>query len=202
MKKFIICLIICFLTTISANASTNIKVEATEHFSTANPSKEFDVKILEDVNVHEHALKAGSTLRCKVNKVVPPKRGKRNAYFYLCPYQYVDNWNIVTIQEEYIGKYTKNVISKNEIKNIDKGKAAKKVVSQVGGFFVKGFGQGISLAEGMIKNEEGNRLVSGVQQVYKDSPLSYVENGEEIEINPGDVFYLKFKSGDSDKYDD
>ena len=45
----------------------------------------------------------------------------------------------------------------------------------------------------MIKNEDGNRIESGVKKVYKDSPLSYVEKGEELNIRPNDKFYLIFK---------
>lgn len=194
MKKILLSILALLISNMICSASTNIKVEAMENFNTAAPSQVLDVKVLNDTKVNEHSLKSGSTLRCKVVKIVPPKRGKRNASFYLMPYQYVDGWNVVTIQNEYIGKYSKSVISKEELKNLDKGKAVKGVASTVGGYFVKGLGQGISFTQGVIQNEEGNRLVSGVEQVYKDSPLSYIENGNEVEIKTGDIFYLKFKS--------
>ena len=49
------------------------------------------------------------------------------------------------------------------------------------------------MAEGMIENEEGNRIQSGVKKVYKESPLSYVEKGQELKMESGDSFYLIFK---------
>ena len=73
----------------------------------------------------------------------------------------------------------------------------KKAAISVGNHFVKGVAPAISLAEGMIKNEDGNRLESGVKNVYKSSPLSYIEKGNDLVLERGDYFYLIFKPSKS-----
>ena len=58
---------------------------------------------------------------------------------------------------------------------------------------------GYYAVEGAVKNESDNRFKSSVQSVYEHSPLSYVEKGQDIEINVHDVFGLKFKVDDDDE---
>ena len=66
----------------------------------------------------------------------------------------------------------------------------KKTAGAVGDYFLQGVSYGISFVDGIVTNNEGNRLKSGVKQVYDDSFLSYIEYGQEIEIKEGDAFYL------------
>ena len=100
------------------------------------------------------------------------------------------------------GKYAEKVLSAEEIKNIDAMKVGKKAAITVGNHFVKGVAPVASLAEGIVKNEEGNRLESGVKQVYKDSVFSYVEKGQHLDIKQGDEFYLVFKQAKSKSAND
>ena len=55
---------------------------------------------------------------------------------------------------------------------------------------------GYSAVEGAIKNEKDNRFKSSVTEVYQDSPLSYVEKGEELVIEKGQLFFLNFRTKD------
>lgn len=193
-KNLLYSLFIMIFSTSLSYASDKVHVRALEHFSTENPSETIDVSLVNDSTIGNYSLNAGDVLHCKVQKIKDPKRGKRSAGFTVCPLSYTSNDKAVQINDEYYGKYAAKVISKEELKNIDKKKVGKKAVVTVGNHFVKGLAPAISLTQGMIKNEEGNVVKSGVKQVYKDSPLSYVEKGKSVVLEPGDTFYLLFKS--------
>ena len=197
-KKSLIYILSLFLSisTVFA-ASDKIHVAATEEFNTANPSKTINVRVIEEGTLGSHLLKADDTIHCNIVKVTDPKRGKRAASFAVCPISYTSDGYTNQIKENYYGKYAEKVLSKEELKNVDAMKVGKKAAVSVGNHFVKGVAPAISLAEGMVKNEEGNRLESGMKQVYKDSPLSYAEKGQELKIKPGDTFYLIFKPSKS-----
>ena len=195
-------IILSFLTmilsfSIANAASDKIHVAAVEEFDTIKPLQQIDVRVIEPSALGSYLLKSGDIIHCNVIKVTDPKRGKRSASFAVCPTSYTTEGNTVAIEENYYGKYASKIISKEELKNVDKAKIGKKAVLTAGNFVVKGFSSAVSMTQGMIKNEEGNRLESGVKQVYKDSPLVYVEKGEELEIKPGDSFYLIFKPSKS-----
>lgn len=180
-------------------ASDKIHVSMVGEFDTANPAQKIDVRVLEGGILGSYLLKTGDILHCDVVKVTNPKRGKRSATFAVCPTSYTSDGSITVIKENYYGKYSEKIISKEELKNIDAMKVGKKVALSVGNHFVKGVAPAVSLAEGMIKNEEGNRLESGVKKVYKDSAFSYVEKGQELTLDSNDSFYLIFKPSKSNK---
>ena len=197
-NKVIMSALALFLTVSAASAASDkVHVAAVESFSTANPSQEIDVRVLDSSALGGYLLKSGDILHCNVIKVTDPKRGKRSASFVVCPTSYTSENGTKEIEDSYYGKYASKVISKEELKNIDAMKVGKKAALTVGSHFVKGLTTGVTLAEGMIENEEGNRLESGVKKVYKESPLSYVEKGQELEIKTGDSFYLVFKPSKS-----
>lgn len=203
MKKLLYSLLIlCVGATTAYASSDNVHVEAISDFSTAHPAKEIDVKVISDSNLGSHALKEGDILHCNVVKVTDPKRGKRAASFAVCPTSYTSEGHTTTISENYYGKYAAKVMSKEELKNVDPVKVGKKAAISVGNHFVKGVAPAVYLAEGMIKNEDGNRIQSGVKTVYKNSPLCYVEKGEEVNIKPGQEFYLTFKPSKSNNSGD
>lgn len=204
MKKRILCMLAVLLFSItSANASSDkVHVSALESFSTIHPSSKIDVKVIADSNIGKYELKTGDVIHCNVVKVTDPKRGKRAASFAVCPISYTSNEHTVRIEDNFYGKYASKIISKEELKNVDAKQVGKKAARSVGNYFVKGIAPVASLAEGMIKNEEGNRLESGVKQVYKDSPLSYAEKGKQVELEPGEQFYLIFKPSKSKNTED
>ena len=182
-----------FTQMISVNAANQVKVSALESFNTAKPSETFKVVVEENSSLGIYNLNENTILNCVVLKVVEPKRGKRNATFYVKPISYVYNDKTCQIVEEMYGKYSKKILSKEELKKIPPTKIIGKTALTVGNYFVHGLSTGVSLAKGMIQNEEDNRIKSGVKKAYKESPLSFVEEGEELDIKCGDVFYLVFK---------
>jgi len=197
MYKYFTLFIAVAFSMISANAADKIHVFANSEFNTASPSKSIDVTVVESSLLGLNLLRADDILHCNIIKVITPKRGKRTASFAVCPVSYTSGGNTKIIKGKFYGKYASKILSKEEIKNIDAKKVGKKAALTVGNHFVMGVAPAFSMAEGMIKNEEGNRLESGIKQVYKDSPLSYVEKGEELVLEQGDSFYLIFKPSNS-----
>ena len=193
-NKILLSVLSLILTMPVVNAvSDTIHVSLVGDFYTAHPAKKIDVRVIENGTLGAHNLKAGDVLHCNVVKVTDPKRGKRSATFAVCPTSYTSDEEEIKIEENYYGKYADKVFSKEEFKKVDKVKVGKKAVLTVGNHFVKGLTAGVTMAEGMIENEEGNRIQSGVKKVYKESPLSYVEKGQELKMESGDSFYLIFK---------
>ncbi len=202
-KKILMSLLAMFLTLSAVNAETDkVHVTMVGEFDTAHPSQSINVRVLENSAIGEHVLKEGDILHCNVVKVTDPKRGKRSATFAVCPTSYTSGDETIKIEESYYGKYAEKIMSKEELKKVDKVKVGKKAVLTVGNHFVKGLTTGVTLAEGMIENEEGNRIESGVKKVYKESPLSYVEKGGELNLQTGKQFYLIFKPSSSSNTDD
>ena len=194
-------LIALTISTTIVHASDNVRVTSLEEFSTSSPAAAIDLKVLESSNIGEYILNDGDVIHCNVTKVNKPKRGKISAGFNVIPVYYIQDGKQINIESSYTGKYAAKILSKEEIKNVDAVQVGKKAALTVGNHFIKGVAPVAALAEGMIKNEDGNRIESGVKQVYKDSPLSYVEKGKDIYIHPGDSFYIKFKSIDDESDD-
>lgn len=199
IKKFVL-LIICFLIQISAaHAAVQMKVIAINEFRTDKPSDSLDVRVVNETLLGKYTLGVNSILHCKVLKVIDPRRGKRNASFYVQPIYYIENDKTVNIEDEIYGKYSKFVLSKEELKNFPTFKFMKSAALTVGNYFIKGISIAYSFGEGVVKNEQDNRLKSGVVNAYEESPLSYIGEGEQLDIKVGDDFYLVFKMKDDDE---
>ena len=196
-KKILLAILFTFMTVHSAFAADQIKVVAMEEFKTAEPSEMINVKVLKASSLGKYELKENYILHCQVLQIVDPKRLKRSASFYVKPVSYTTpDDDTVKIREELYGKYSAHVLSKDELKEIEPTKVIKSAALTVGNYFVKGLSVGVSFVEGVVKNEKDNRLKSGVVNAYEASPLSYVEEGEQLDIQVGDDLYLVFKYDD------
>lgn len=194
MKKLII-LFFCILLQVSAAyAASQLHVVAIDEFKTDKPSKNLSVRVLEASDLGKYQIGTNAVLNCQVLGIVDPKRGKRNATFYVKPISFTTGSKTVSIKEEMYGKYSKFVLSKEELKKIPPFKVMKNAALMVGNYFVKGLSIAYSFGEGVVKNEKDNRLKSGVANAYEESPLSYIETGEQLDIKVGDDFYLVFKT--------
>ena len=193
MKKILLTLI-CLSQISACFAADYLKVTAMEDFSTDSPKKTFNVRLREEGTLGKYELPTNSILHCQVLQVVDPKRGKRNAVFFVKPLTYTQGNQTLKIQEEMYGKYTTVVLSKEEIKKLPYGKMIKNGALMVGSYFVKGLSIGVAFVEGVAKNEQDNRLKSGVTNAYEESPISLVEKGEQLDIKTGDDFYFVFKT--------
>lgn len=205
MKKLIICLsILTFIIAAMpvmarpAALTKSTKVEGLSNFDSNNPSETLVVKVVEDSKLADKTiLEEGYKVYFEVMDVKDPKRLKRNANFKLKAKYYIDNSGIKhDFEHETFAKYTTT---------LDKKDAAKSVALGVGGYFVKGLSTGVAAVEGAVKNPEGNRAKSSVVSAYKASPFSYVEKGESLQLNTGDVYLLKIwvpKFEDEDEDED
>lgn len=165
-----------------------IAVQALDDFSTQNPPSNYSVKVLEELELDEQVtLKENDVLKGKIVEIKDPKRLKRNATFTFVPEILTSNGEIVQLKGYYPAKYTTK---------LDKKQLAKSAALGVGSYFVKGLSMGYNAIEGAVKNEEDNRLKSGAVSLYENSPLSYVEKGEDIEIEKEQIFFLNFKVKD------
>lgn len=189
MKKFSWTIFLLLIMLSQPVLAKPIAVEALSDFTTENPPKEMSIKLLEDIAVDDTlTIKAETIVDGNVVDVTDPKRLKRNASFTFVPTSYKDErGQVVVIKNYYPAKYTTK---------INKGQLAKSAALGVGSFFVKGLSIGYSAVEGAIKNEKDNRFKSSVTEVYQDSPLSYVEKGEELVIEKGQLFFLNFRTKD------
>ena len=193
MKKILLTLI-CLSQISACFAADYLKVTAMEDFSTDSPKDTFNVRLREEGTLGKYELPTNSILHCQVLQIVDPKRGKRNAVFFVKPLTYTQGNETLQIQEDMYGKYTTVVLSKEEIKKLPYWKMVKNGVLMVGSYFVKGLSIGVAFVEGVAKNEQDNRLKSGVKNAYEESPISLVEKGEQLDIKTGDDFYFVFKT--------
>lgn len=188
MKKVI--LILCAILIINPVFAKNIKVEAMSDFSTANPPKTWQVKIVEDfVTDNGFKVNAGSIIEGRIEDVTDAKRLKRDSSFKFIPEFYYDSQvgSTKQIKKEFVGKY-------NKFSELDAKTVAKKGAITAGNMFVTPFlGAGVALVEGTVKNEEGNRAKSAAVSVYESTPLSLCNKGHELKFEKGDVFIMSFK---------
>lgn len=191
MKKFLLFLTIFF--SFSAFGADKIHLKALDDFNSQNPSQTFSAQVLEDVLVDNVLLSQGDKINCELLKIKDAKRAKIDAKIYFKLISYENNNSVYNFEKNLSAKYAKKVLNKKEIKNISPKKVVKTAASVVGGAVVEGFSYGVSFVDGVITNEEGNRLKSGAKQVYDDSFLSYVEYGDEVDIKIDDIFYFVVK---------
>lgn len=184
-----------FIFLMSPAFAESLKVSALQSFSTESPSDTLKVIVVERMEFKNGIVfEDGAILKGNILDVKPPKRAKLNASFKFQPVEYTYNGKTQIINDnDFVGKYA-------SIKTINKGDVAVSAAATAGGLILQipGLSQGVSFVKGIIKNNDENRLKSGVVQVYKDSPLSYVEEGKEIEILKDEVFVLKFKTDKDD----
>ena len=196
MYKRVLILFIYFVINVCmADAATQVKVVSIQDFNTLEPTETFHAKILEPVNLGGYNLDVNTVLHCQIFNIIEPKRGKRDASFYVIPTYYsTESGMVKRFEEEMYGKYAKHVLSKEELKKIPSFKTLKKAGLAVGNLFVKGLSTGCAFVEGAWKNENDNRLKSGVVHAYEESPLSLIIEGDQLEIKVGDEFYFVFRT--------
>lgn len=196
MKKFLykVGLIVFLCGLVSPAFADRLHVQAMSEFSTFKPVNNISFKALNAIELSPDVkIWGGYVVKARIHEVIPPKRLKRSATFKIVPVSYIDNeGNTYKINEEFVGKYSPKF-------ELDKGQVAKSAALTVGDYFVKGISLGYHAVEGAVKNEEGNRAKSSAVSVYKNSPLSYVENGQELEIKKDDLFSFTFKVNDDDE---
>lgn len=199
MKKIYITLFMLIISvSLPAEAAQSVKVSALTPFNSLKPVESMKVVTLERAEFKNGMVfEEGTVLTGEIFDVRQPKRAKLNASFKFKPTSYLYNGRIGKIEDpDFVAKYA-------EYKELDKAGLATSAATTAGGmiFHIPLLSEGVSMAKGMWKNPENNRLKSGVVQVYKDSPLSYIEEGKDVVISKDTMFILKFKSSDAEDLD-
>ena len=188
MKKVL--LILSAFLVINPAMAKNVKVEALQNFSTANPPTTWQVKVLEGF-VADNGMKVSpnTIINGDIINVTSPKRLKRNATFSFVPKSYYDPQSGETLQvkRDFEGKYS-------SMSEINTKTIAKKGAITAGNMLIGSFvAPAVGLVEGAVKNEDGNRVKSAAISAYESTPLSYANKGKELELKAGQVFIMSFK---------
>lgn len=184
-KFFCLCFLLLSGVMFSQTYAQTVEVESLSSFSTANPPASISVKLSEPLELTQDlTLDSGTVIKGNLIDVVNPKRLKRNASFSFKPVKYTDT-------KGKTGKIPSGILASYTTPT-DKKKLAKNAALGVGSYFVKGLSVGAAAIEGAVKNQEDNRFKSSAVAAYESSPLSYVEKGQDIEIQEAQIFYLKF----------
>ena len=125
-------------------------------------------------------LEQGEKIELKILNYVEPKRGKRSGYFKV----------------EYLGKNVMTGSMKPSTPKDLKAIAEHAGIAVAGQILkVPGFSQAIAVSKGLIcPNESESRLESAGKNLYKSTPLTYVEKGSDFEVEPDGVVVIKLKS--------
>jgi hypothetical protein len=187
MKKILL-LFTTFIILNSAAIAKNIEAVSLDAFSTNKPDSIYRLQLLETKEVYKGTyLPAGAIMDCKVIDINHATIGKRNAYFEVIPHK------ITTNKKIYVFKNPPFYAKVIEYKPVSPTKVATRVAKTGAGFIVTGLSQAISFVQGVVSADDGSRVKAGFKKVYKDSPLAYIEKGEELSVKPGDILTLKIK---------
>ncbi|HIT56079.1 TPA: hypothetical protein IAA92_07440 [Candidatus Galligastranaerophilus intestinigallinarum] len=186
MKKIFYTILFYFLITPFVFAQ-NILVESMTDFNTNDNEKVFSAKVVEETELSDgKIIKANSTINGTILKTVDAKRGKRNAYIVIQPESFEIDGVVHLIEDENLEAkvvgYSKRDYKKTAL---DAGLA-------VGGYFVKGLSQVFYFSKGLIiPDEDKSRIKTAFHNVYENTPFVYIEKGEDVDIEKGDLLVLK-----------
>ncbi len=186
MKKIFYTILFYFLITPFVFAQ-NILVESLTDFNTNDNEKVFSAKVVEETELSDgKIIKANSTINGTILKTVDAKRGKRNAYIVIQPESFEIDGVVHLIEDENLEAkvvgYSKRDYKKTAL---DAGLA-------VGGYFVKGLSQVFYFSKGLIiPDEDKSRIKTAFHNVYENTPFVYIEKGEDVDIEKGDLLVLK-----------
>ena len=186
MKKIFYTILFYFLITPFVFAQ-NILVESMTDFNTNDNEKVFSAKVVEETELSDgKIIKANSTINGTILKTVDAKRGKRNAYIVIQPESFEIDGVVHLIEDENLEAkvvgYSKRDYKK---KALDAGLA-------FGGYFVKGLSQVFYFSKGLIiPDEDKSRIKTAFHNVYENTPFVYIEKGEDVDIEKGDLLVLK-----------
>lgn len=195
MKK-IFYTILFYIAIAPAVLAQNILVQSMTKFEQNDNEKVFSAKVVEETELSDgKIIKANSILNGTIIKTVDAKRGKRDAYIVIQPESFEIDGVIHLIEDENLEAkvvgYSKRDYKKTAL---DAGLA-------VGGYFVKGLSQVFYFSKGLIiPDDDKSRIKTAFHNVYENTPFVYIERGDEIDIEKGDLLVLKVYHADVPKW--
>lgn len=195
MKK-IFYTILFYIAIAPAVLAQNILVQSMTEFEQNDNEKVFSAKVVEETELSDgKIIEANSILNGTIIKTVDAKRGKRDAYIVIQPESFEIDGVIHLIEDENLEAkvvgYSKRDYKKTAL---DAGLA-------VGGYFVKGLSQVFYFSKGLIiPDDDKSRIKTAFHNVYENTPFVYIERGDEIDIEKGDLLVLKVYHADVPKW--
>lgn len=187
MKRFFV-LLAFFIFSCSGVQAKSIKVVALEPFSTVRPSETFAIQTLQDEYLPDDIfLPEDAMITGQIIHVEAPKRGKRNGYIKFVPQKIIYEDRTIDIKD---AKLTAII---TYYRPIDPKDLAFTVARKTANFMFKGVISAAEFVIGVVENEDGNRIKSGVMNVYRDSFFVYIEVGDELNVKKGDTLIFKIK---------
>lgn len=208
MKKFLGILFVLFMSVMFSNLQVfadavdyiphKMTVQFEQDFSTNNPPKEFSVIINDNYEFpNVRPIEKGTQVFLEVTKVSQAKRAKMDASFQAR----IVRAYIPSTDETIIVNNPKAIVKFSKYEKLDVTDKAVNTGISVANHFVKNITYPAQFVKGAVQNKEGNMLKSGLNAAYEASPLSYIEKGEALELQSGDLatltFYSKIKKSDS-----
>ena len=199
IKTFLITLLLAFVFCFPQKAEArNYKIVAycLDKISTTEKMPEYlTLQVPSQIIAHgKIKLENEALLRVKITQIHNAKRGKRDGYIEtkLVAYSLTNKGN------EAIDVTNNNLELKisRYLEADYKGFAQSTATSVVGHVVgIPFLNQGVAAVKGAVKPIEGkSRIKSAGINAYKSTPLTYIEKGKELNINPGDKITISFKS--------
>lgn len=157
--------------------------------STGSPHSWYSFQLIEDLELTENfCIKEGSLITGRLTDIKNPRVGKRDAYIEIKPVQYTFENKIYDLSPY---KIKLKIEAYKPIKAKD---VATFAASSTVGILLPGVNESYSFYKGVKSAEEyDNKIKAGIVQVYKDSPFSYIEKGNELNTRQGEIVILKLK---------
>ena len=208
MKKFFSMLSALFMIVMFSNTQAfadavdyvphKMTVQFEQDFSTDNPPREFSVVINDNYEFpNVRPIEKGTQIFLEVTKVSQAKRAKMDASVQAR----IVRVYIPSTDETINVNNPKAVVRFSKYEKLDVADKALNTGISVANHFVKNITYPAQFVKGAVQNKEGNMLKSGFNAAYEASPLSYIEKGESLDLQSGDLatltFFSKIKKSDS-----
>ena len=199
MKKFLFStLILIFCIVLRANAEViphSIYAVSQDEISSADLKEGTIIKLkaIDNYSISkDEIIEKNSEIMVRIVQYSQPKRGKRNGYLKvnLISYEIPSKNEKRMPKEELMG--TLRLSTPKDLKSI-----AESAGVTIAGHFLKvpGFSQAIAVSKGLLEpNENQSRIKSAGENLYKSTPLVYIEKGKELNIEKDTIVVIKVKS--------
>jgi hypothetical protein len=188
MKKFLIILLLFLLAHCYA---INIVVQSKKDVVKNTKNADFSAIVIQGASFkNNYGFYKDDIINGKIISYSEAKRAKRSAYFIVSVDSvYRNNQKLKYDYSEIEAKVIK--FSEKDMKKLGV-KAGVTAGLHAAGHYIPGVSPIYYFTKGFVKPEkEETRFASGVKSVYKNSPLSYVEKGDELTIKNDDFLTMK-----------
>ena len=200
MKKYLVLIISYFLMSFNLSCHAfmeeKIIVFPNRDITTNDIYKELDVIVVNEYLFDSGMfVEKGSMIRGIIMDIKQQKRGKRDAYIVFKPEYYT-----IPSEKKYKSLVGEKIFAKSEEYkgDINKAEMVSDVSLALAGLKIPYISEAVGFIKGVANpKEENSRLVSGVKSAYDASFLSYIKEGDKLEIKKDSPIILRFYSDNS-----